>query len=82
MNKAFCNGCRNDFYNDKNPYGIKECWSLKTAKVVWRIPVGHWEDPPYLNKKKVQVANCWQGEGSNRTHYVEPERITPEGYWK
>ena len=62
--------------------GIKQCWSLKDAKLVKRIPIGHWENPPYLKKRKVTVPDCWHGEGSNRTHYVEPERIRPNGYWR
>ena len=82
MNKKHCSGCRNNFYNGNNNFGVKECWSLKGAKLVSRIPIGHWENPPYLNKKKVKVLNCWHGEGSNRTHYVDPSTITSEGYWK
>lgn len=33
---ATCVGCRDDFYNDKNPLGVKRCWSLKSAKKVRR----------------------------------------------
>lgn len=32
--KIQCQGCHDDFYNGKNPYGIKECWHFKDAKVV------------------------------------------------
>jgi hypothetical protein len=82
MNKKHCLGCRDNFYNSNNPYGIEKCWNLKNAKLVWRIPVGHWESPPYKNKKKVRVPDCWHGSGPSRTHYIKPESITPEGYWK
>ena len=82
MDKKHCSGCRNNIYNGNNNLGITECWSLKEAKLVSRIPIGHWENSPYLNKKKVKVLNCWHGEGSNRIHYVKPSSITSEGYWK
>ena len=82
MDKKYCSGCRNDFYNDKNPYGIKECWHLKKAKVVWRIPIGLWENPPYRNKKKQRVADCWQGEGSNKTIYIKSDVLDSKGYWR
>lgn len=38
MDKKYCGGCVDDFHNGHNPYGVKECWSLKTAKLVtkWR----------------------------------------------
>jgi hypothetical protein len=82
MDKKHCYGCRNNFYNGNNPHGVKECWSLKDAKLEWRIPVGYWENPPYKNKKKVKVPNCKHGEGSNRTIWVKPESITKDGFWR
>ena len=83
MDKKHCLGCRNDFYNDKNHLGVKECWSFKKAKLVTKLgPIGHWENPPYKNKEKKKIPNCWHGEGSNRVHWVEPDAITSDGYWK
>lgn len=82
MDKKYCSGCRQNFYNGNNYWGIKECCHLKHAKLESRIPIGHWENPPYLNKKKVKVPACWSGEGSNRMHYVKPESINKDGYWK
>ena len=41
----YCRGCRDDFYNGQNNLGIKECWSLKNAKVVTRWRQGWWDDP-------------------------------------
>jgi len=81
MKKSKCSGCRNNFYNGNNQYGVKECWLLKNAKVVWRIPVGHWESPPY-KKKAVRIPDCWRGEGSNRTHYIKKEALDKQWYWK
>jgi hypothetical protein len=82
MDKKYCRGCSDDFYNGNNDLGVRECWAFKTAKIVWRIPVGHWERPPYLGKKKVKVASCWHGRGSNRVHYISPEALDSRGYWK
>lgn len=46
--KAMCSGCRQDFYNGHNDLGVKECRSFKTAKVVTRMRVGIWQNPPYI----------------------------------
>lgn len=45
--KQLCVGCKDDFYNGKNPWGVKECWSYRSAKVVTRTQVGIWQNPPY-----------------------------------
>jgi hypothetical protein len=58
------------------------CWSKKSAKIVWRISVGIDESPPYKNKKKIRVPNCWHGGGSNRILMVKSESITKDGFWK
>ena len=77
----YCSGCHENFYNSGNSIeGI--CWSRKSGKVVWRIMVGMWENPPYLNKKKVRVASCWHGSGNQRQIAVKPEAIGTDGYWK
>lgn len=81
MDRKHCSGCRNNFYNGNNNLGVEECWSLKSARLSSRIPVGNWERPPYLNKKKVQVPSCYHEGGSNKTHYIKPECINSEGYW-
>lgn len=80
--KRHCRGCANDFYNGKNELGVKECWSFKGAKLVKRITVGHWENPPYLNKKKITVPDCFHERGNSRTHYVDPKRISSDGFWR
>jgi len=33
--RKYCPGCRDDFYNDHNGMGIKECLHLASSKVVW-----------------------------------------------
>jgi len=82
MDKKHCSGCSDDFYNGHNDLGVSQCWSLKSAKLVWRIPIGHWESPPYKNKRKKRVPDCWHGRGPYRTHYVNPDRLTSDGYWR
>lgn len=43
--RRHCKGCEDDFYNGNNPLGVKQCWSLKTARLVtrWRLP--SWQQP-------------------------------------
>ena len=59
----YCIGCENDFYNGHNPYGVKECWSLKDAKFVKRkkIPVNL--RPPYDHIKLQKVLSCYRQKG-------------------
>jgi len=82
MDKKHCSGCRNNFYNGHNNLSVKECWSFKSAKLVSRICISNWENPPYLNKKKVKVPECWHEVTSNSRHYIDPDRINSAGYWK
>jgi len=49
---AMCSGCSEDFYNDHNPYGIKECWNLKTATVALKKEVHVDQVPPWENKTR------------------------------
>lgn len=54
-----CSGCRNDFYNGNNQYGISECWSVKDAKVVWGTKEYKWS---VGNISKARLPNCWTGK--------------------
>lgn len=74
--KSNCSGCYNDFYN-YNCGG--ECWSPKKARLVYRVKVGVNENPPYLNKKKEKLPDCWRGQ---RVVAIKPEAIGKDGYWK
>jgi hypothetical protein len=82
MDKKHCIGCSDNFYNGRNNLGVKECWCLKDAKLVKRIEIGYWEQPPYLNKKTITVPDCYHERGSQRTNYVDPRAINSKGYWK
>ena len=57
--KKYCSGCRDDFYNGKNPYGIKECWSLKDAVMVLKKEV-HVDQRPPWNQKAKRFLSCFR----------------------
>lgn len=78
MTKAHCEGCENNFYNGNNPYGVKECWSFKSAKLVERIRIGVWQNPPY-SKNTVLVPACKHEKGKC---LVKPDALDTEGFWK
>lgn len=65
-----CIGCHNDFYNDKNPLGVKRCWHLVTAHMVSKKEV-HIDQVPPWDQNASQFLSCFQ-----RDHhiYVEPSR--------
>ena len=82
LDQKHCAGCRNDHYNS-SASNTGKCWSRESAKLVWRIPVGFQEMPPYKNKKKKQVPDCWHGEGPYRTVYIDSDKaLTKDGYWR
>lgn len=58
MDKKHCSGCRDDFYNDNNPLGVKKCWHLPRAKLVRRVAVHVNQRPPWT-QKPVRVPNCY-----------------------
>jgi len=73
-----CIGCRDDFYNDKNPIGVKRCWGLKTAKMVTRFRIGTWTKPDQPGAfTEVRKFNCFHRDGE---HYFEelPSFVNPE----
>ena len=81
MDTKYCRGCYNDYYNGHNRVGIKGCWHLPKAKVVWRVPIGQWEPPPY-DLKCIRVASCWSGDATIAIRYKPKSAFTKEGYWK
>lgn len=71
-----CIGCRDDFYNGKNPYGIPECWMLKDAEIVTRFRLSI--DTPMNQRRgyaEVRVPKCYRKKG-----YVHVDQIP--GYAK
>ena len=68
--KQMCTGCEDNFYNDQNPYSIKECWHLENARVVKLKKVNINQAPPW-KQEPVEVLNCRSEEGYV---YVDPKR--------
>jgi hypothetical protein len=69
-----CAGCRNDFYNDKNPLGVKRCWSFESAKVVTRYRIGWWTQPTQSGAyAKVLTLTCHHAPGQYAQHVEMPE---------
>lgn len=66
--RKYCSGCRDDFYNGE---GAKECWSLKTAKVVTLYRIGWWTAPTEKGAfTKVKTNSCHYATG-RYAHYKE-----------
>lgn len=78
---AHCAGCRNDFYNDKNPFGVKRCWSLESATLSIRYRIGTWTSPDSVSAfKQVEVLDCYHAEGVS--HYQQlPDHLRPASLW-
>lgn len=59
VDKVYCVGCGDNFYNGSNDMGIKECWNFKSAKVVNRFRIGWWTPQDRKeNFTKVTTFNC------------------------
>jgi hypothetical protein len=78
MNVKHCSGCRNNFYNGNNDMGIKECWSLKSAKLTKRLLIPVDMPPPYTFPPRT-VPDCYHVD---RYVTVKPEAIDERGYWR
>lgn len=64
VTKQDCVGCRNNFYNGNNDMGIKECWSLPSAKFVTKFQLDY--NTPVNQKDayvKRTVPHCYQKIG-------------------
>ncbi len=59
MKKEHCNCCEDNFYNGNNPYGVKECWNFKGAKLVFRKQV-HIDQRPPWKQKPIKVPSCYR----------------------
>lgn len=57
-----CRGCRDDFYNGRNPMGVQKCWMLETAKLVTRYRIHRDTRPTEVGAfKRVKVPDCYNG---------------------
>ncbi len=57
--KSMCSGCHDDFYNQNRDEG---CWMFQAAKVVERMSVGTWQNPPYVWTPR-KVLSCFHCPG-------------------
>ena len=57
-----CIGCRNDFYNGKNPLDVEECWSLDKARVEMKKEVSVNHVPPW-NQEPRPFLHCYHKDG-------------------
>ena len=56
MNKQHCNGCYNEFYNNRKQ---GDCWSLESAKLIMRKEVHIDQIPPWTQKAE-KFPNCYR----------------------
>lgn len=75
---GLCSGCRDNFYNGNNPYGVKQCWRYPSAKVAKRMLIPIQMRPPYTFPPK-WVLSCYKPNGYSN---VEPKALDSEGFWK
>jgi hypothetical protein len=74
-----CAGCRDDFYNHRtNCDGKSRCWSAESGEMVKRLAIPRDVPPPYKGYKPELRPDCYVRTG---TVYVDPKRITKDGYW-
>lgn len=78
--KQDCVGCRDDFYNGKNEYGVQECWNFKTAEIVTLYQIGYWTPMDRAeNFIKVKRPRCYHAEGFAYLKEL-PEHLRRTGY--
>ncbi len=58
--RSLCSGCRDNYYNLNREGG---CWSFESGKLVQRVRVGVWQNPPYEWLPEWRL-NCYMPEGS------------------
>ena len=73
-----CRGCEDDFYNGRNPMGVKECWSRSTAKVVTRWRTGTWTLPTQPGAfTEVEVFTCFRQKGEHFSDRIPSFAVDP-----
>ena len=62
MDKSKCEGCEDNFYNGNNNLGVKECFHLKSAKMVLKKKISLLQVPPW-KQKPIKVPSCFRQKG-------------------
>ena len=57
-----CTGCKDNFYNGGNPYGIRECMHLESAKLILRKEVPVTRRPPWGQAAR-HFLSCYRRKG-------------------
>ena len=70
MDPKYCAGCEDNFYNGNNPYNVKQCWGLETAKLIQRKKV-HVDQVPPWNQEAGTYPSCYK---QKRYVFVKPEQ--------
>ena len=72
MKLSDCLGCRDDFYNDKNPLGVKRCWSFDEKKALVTKHRIHYDTPMGRRSgyTEVSVPPCYHMD-----HFVHLKKI-------
>ena len=73
--KSMCFGCGDDFYNRNTEKG---CWCFEDAKVVIRMRIGVWQNPPYLWDPQ-ECLSCFNPDGSRMIGRDDPRVIQKDG---
>jgi len=71
--QKYCTGCEDNFYNGNNSVNVKECWSLKSAKVVKKKKVGINDTPPWKHQPVVTTLSCFHCKGY--VFLTDPKRL-------
>jgi hypothetical protein len=74
--KKLCIGCRQNFYNGNNDFKIKECWHLKSARVVRRWACGWWTPQDKADGfYPVTILSCRDETGSRAFYKRLPSHL-------
>ena len=76
--RKICEGCYNDFYNNKEEKG---CWSFSNAKVVSLTRVGAWQPPPYAWKPEKRMS-CYYAQGYSMLPKTDSRIIKKKKDWR
>ena len=83
MDPKHCRGCRDDFYNGKNPLGVKSCWLLPKATLLTRYRP-HRDSMPGSKGAFTEMTrpSCYGESGfcfySKLPEFVKPEDVLHE----
>jgi len=62
MTKGNCVGCEDDFYNNYDISGVKECRSFISAKLILRKKIANHQRPPWKQSAHL-FPSCYRQRG-------------------